>query len=261
MMTHDAMARAWDRASADYLARRVASYTDVSYGNLAPFESELHLLGELGNRRVLDLGCGGGHNAVACAQRGAVVTGVDVSDIQLRAARALAISAGVGVVWVQGDAATYAPQQAGYDVILAVQLLSYVADMRGVLEQCRALLAAQGRLVVSFDHPLRTCFIDPEDGDLAPYPMRSYGTPATLVWEFSTGVPMRTRHLPLGLWLDALADAGFRVIRLVEPQVPEEVCNELWPEDGPLAPLRYVPHTAIVVAEPMLRRCPPNSHG
>jgi SAM-dependent methyltransferase len=248
MMEGDEAARAWDRASAEYLVRRVASEGDVSYGNLAPLESELHLLGDIRARRILDLGCGGGQNAVACAQRGASVTGVDVSGVQLASARMLAESTGVEVTWVQQDVARY--RGVDFDLILALQLLPYVADLHAVLMQCRAGLARHGRLVASFDHPLRTCFLDPEEDELMPYPVRSYATPTTLRWELA-GAAMRTRHLPLGGWLDALREAGLGLVRLLELAAPTEICDALWPEDSPLAPLRRIPQSVIVVATPL----------
>jgi hypothetical protein len=43
--------------------------------------------------------------------------------------------------------------------------------------------------------------------------------------------------------------AGFHLQQLVEAPAPLAICDELWPEDSPLAPLRAMPHTAIMVGE------------
>ncbi len=40
----------------------------VTYGADVPAEHELHLLGSVAGKRILDLGCGGGHNAIALAR-------------------------------------------------------------------------------------------------------------------------------------------------------------------------------------------------
>ena len=45
----------------------------VQYGPDIPTEADLRLLGNLENKRVLELGCGGGPNAVAMAKQGARV--------------------------------------------------------------------------------------------------------------------------------------------------------------------------------------------
>ena len=53
--------------------------------------------------RILDLACGGGRHSIAMAQRGAVVTGIDLGPAAIAAARRRARRAGVGVEWLQGD--------------------------------------------------------------------------------------------------------------------------------------------------------------
>lgn len=221
---------------------------DVSYGNLAPFERELALLDEMRGKRVLDVGCGGGHNAVACARQGARVTGIDSSAAQVAAAHRLAAVEGVKVTWVQVDAVEFRGPPSGFDLILAIQLLQYVDPVGHVLATCADLLHDEGTLIASIDHPLRSCFLDPEGGELMPYPVRGYDEAAILDWEFAPGMPMRSRHWPLGKWIEAFVEAGLTVTQVVEPLAPPEVCDELWPEDGPLAPLRLIPHTAILVA-------------
>ena len=54
-------------------------------------------------QRVLDLACGPGRHAIAAAERGLEVIGVDRSAFLLRHARARAAEAGVEVEWVHGD--------------------------------------------------------------------------------------------------------------------------------------------------------------
>ena len=41
----------------------------------------LELVGDVGGRRVLDVGCGDGEFAVALTKRGAIVTGIDASAV------------------------------------------------------------------------------------------------------------------------------------------------------------------------------------
>lgn len=253
MMQHGerfAMRAAWDRASATYLQRRGNDVSTVSYGNLAPTEDEVGLLGDLRGQRVLDVGCGGGQNAVACVLVGAEVVGVDISDVQLAAARKLAEAHGVTVEWQQGDSLNIdLAADAFFDRILAIQVLPYVDDPAAVLRLAAARLRPGGRMVVSIDHPVRNCFYDTEMEELISYPVRAYADESPLPWNFAAGMPMLMRHHPLGVWLGWMAAAGFVVQRLVEASAPREVCDELWPEDSPLAPLRNIPHTAIFVAD------------
>ena len=59
----------------------------VTYGPDVPREDSLRLLGSVDGKRVLDLGCGAGHNAIALARHGAKVIGVDASSDQVADAR------------------------------------------------------------------------------------------------------------------------------------------------------------------------------
>ncbi len=242
------MARAWDRASTCYLSLRGEECSAIAYGALAPDEAELRLLGDLRGVRVLDVGCGGGHNAVVCAAAGAEVTALDLSTRQLAAARDLAARRGQQVRFLHADISRAGDViGSDYNLILATQVLAYVDDLSAALAVCHRALAAGGRLVASLDHPLRHCFMDLDAGDLASVPLRSYFDHAPLVWHFDDGAPMKARALPLGEWLDAFAQAGLRLQRLLEPATPAALADELWPHDSALAPLRLIPHTVICI--------------
>jgi len=56
------------------------------------------------SKRILDIGCGTGRHAIELARRGYRVTGFDLSEAQLRAARAKAAAAGVEVAFERRDA-------------------------------------------------------------------------------------------------------------------------------------------------------------
>src|SRR4051812_39313825 len=72
--------------------------TDVAvYGADIATEATFRLLGTLEGKRVLDLGCGAGHAAVAFARQGARVIAVDPSNEQLDHARQAAEAAEVKI--------------------------------------------------------------------------------------------------------------------------------------------------------------------
>ncbi|HXF64112.1 MAG TPA: class I SAM-dependent methyltransferase [Caldilineaceae bacterium] len=243
------MAAAWERAAAAYQLRQPPFDGQITYGALAPTEAELKLLGDLAGRSVLDLGCGGGQNAVACALAGAEVTAVDLSAAQLAFGRELAAAHQVSVRFIQGDAANLARLvEPGLDLILAIQLFQYVEALAPALIACRDVLRPGGRLVISLDHPIRNCFYDAEEGEMVGYPARSYFATGPLAWSFEPGVLMHSYHRPLACWFASLREAGFSVEHVLEPPVPAPLLDELWPEDSPQAPLAALPHTLLLVA-------------
>ena len=100
--------------------------------------------------RVLDLPCGHGRIARRLAQRGAVVTGIDRSELFLRRARDDAKRHGVDVDFRAGDMRTLAPD-ASFDVLVNwFTSFGYGTDdeLRQILRRMRAALAAGGRLLL-----------------------------------------------------------------------------------------------------------------
>lgn len=64
----------------------------------------LNALNPQPGQHLLDIACGTGNLAIPAAQRGAVVTGLDLTPKLLDVARARATDAGVNVEWIEGDA-------------------------------------------------------------------------------------------------------------------------------------------------------------
>ncbi len=240
----------WDRVSAAHQKRYGFDGSDVNYGPWSPPESKLNLLGKVHGRRVLDAGCGGGQNAIALARRGAVVTGIDSSALQLSAARMLATATGMDVSFYQTAVEDMSILPASnWDLILANFLFSYVADVERALQECVRVLESRGRLVFALDHPIRACFHDNEDGALSILPLRDYFDSSPLVWTFDdTDVAMQSRHRTIGQWSALLSACGLNLQRIIEPRPPQELLDELWPEDGALSPLRLLPQAIIFVA-------------
>jgi SAM-dependent methyltransferase len=106
-------------------------------------------LGDVSNRRVLDLGTGTGRAAVALAKWGARVTGVDASREMLSVARQRAGAAGLSIEFAEGDAHALAFPDRAFDLVVCLRLLMHVPDWRRVVsELCRV---SDRRLV--FDYP------------------------------------------------------------------------------------------------------------
>jgi SAM-dependent methyltransferase len=147
---------AWDR-----IAARRGEGGDpavVRYGPDLPTETELRLCGDVRGKRVLDLGCGSGENAVAFAKQGAHVIALDRSGAQIGLGRRLADRREVRVEWHQGDAADLAFLRAdSIDLAFATGVLSEVDDLDRLLRQVHRVLRPGAAFVFSFDHPVHLC--------------------------------------------------------------------------------------------------------
>jgi SAM-dependent methyltransferase len=205
-------------------------------------------LGDLSGVKVLDLGCGGGENAVAMARAGAEVVALDISARQMARAVRMAASAAVKIEWRCGDMDDPMPWEGlRIDLVLSAYALPYSHHPDEVLARCHAALRPGGALVIALDHPLRSCFWDAEEGEVGVIPQRSYWDETPLAWRIND-TPVMYAHRTTADWIALLQGTGFRLARLLEPQAPQAIQDDCWPEDSALAPLRTIPHTLIMQA-------------
>lgn len=113
------------------------------------------LVAELGRppgSRLLDVPCGDGRHARELARRGYRVTGVDISEEFLAAARESAAASGLEVEWVQADMRRLPGDPAGYDGAFCLgNSFGYLdwAGMESFLDGVARLLRPGSRFVVA----------------------------------------------------------------------------------------------------------------
>lgn len=205
----------------------------VTYGPDVPREDALKLLGHVDGKRVLDLGCGTGHNAIALARQGAKVIAVDESSDQIADARATAEREQVKVELHHAPLAELAFIRADtIDAALSVWGLVPVEDIDRVFRQVDRVLRPEHPLVLSMPHPAYA-LIDADDPERRV--RRSY-------WDASMadGIVPRT----IGALFTALGRANFRVDTVLEPQpATGGPRSAAWHDH-----MRYVPSTLIIRA-------------
>jgi SAM-dependent methyltransferase len=105
-------------------------------------------LGDVSARRVLDMATGTGRAALALAQRGARVTGVDASREMLSVARTRAADAGLSIEFAEGDAHALEFPDRTFDDVVCLRMLMHVPDWRKALsELCRV---SRSRVVLDY---------------------------------------------------------------------------------------------------------------
>lgn len=107
------------------------------------------------NKRVLDVGCGGGILSEAMAKQGAKVTGIDMTTMPLQIARQHASENGLEIEYQQTTIENFVQQQTAYapnekfDVITCLEMLEHVPDPSSIIQHCQALLKEDGILFFS----------------------------------------------------------------------------------------------------------------
>jgi len=128
------------------------SHFGGSIGKLV-FEAQEHVLidflGDLQGVSLLDVGTGTGRAALAFAQRGAHVTGVDASPEMLKVAVAHALELGLAVKFQTGDAHALAFPDQSFDFAVSLRMLMHTPDWH----RCLGELCRVSRRRVLFDYP------------------------------------------------------------------------------------------------------------
>jgi ubiquinone/menaquinone biosynthesis C-methylase UbiE len=205
----------------------------VTYGPDIAREDTLRLLGHVGGKRILDLGCGAGHNAIALARQGAKVIGVDESSDQVADARAACEREHVKVELHHAPLAELAFIRADtIDAVISVWGLAPVDDIDRVFRQVDRVLKPEAPLVLSLPHP---AFAMVDRGDHERRVQRSYWEPATI----DGAVPRTVNQL-----FTSLGRANFRVDTVLEPEPPTNGRRSpAWHDH-----MRFVPATLILRA-------------
>ncbi len=104
----------------------------------------------LANKTVVDVGCGGGILSESMAQRGAIVTGIDMGEAPLNVARLHQLESGVKVDYQQITAEELAVEQPqAYDVVTCLEMLEHVPDPASVIRACAELVKPDGHIFFS----------------------------------------------------------------------------------------------------------------
>ncbi|WP_410663722.1 methyltransferase domain-containing protein [Amycolatopsis sp. lyj-84] len=208
----------YDAFAEAYAAENETSLINAYYARPAI----LDLAGDVSGRRILDAGCGAGPLFEALRDRGADMTGFDLSAKMVELARKrLGDDADLRVADI-GKPLPFPDDE--FDDVIAALVLHYLEDWAAPLAELRRVLKPGGRLILAVNHPLSFKLL---------YPEADYF--ATVKWsdEYSFNgqrAELTYWHRPLHAMTDAFTAAGFRTAVVSEPH-PAPGARERFPEE------------------------------
>ena len=216
----------------------------VQYSHDWAATSAPHLPANVAGTRVLDLACGWGPLSRELADRGAIVTGVELSEPLLERARAVETDQPRGICYIHGDASTQAWwDHQSFDGVVCNMALMDIDNLDAAAVTIGEVLQPGGWFNISLLHP---CFPGEarSDGDTLPSwpPQRGYGTEG---WWTTESVGVRghvgANHRKLSTYLNALLAAGLEFTRFTEP---DPLLPRILVMDGrrPAVPWQQLPH-------------------
>ena len=104
----------------------------------------------LSGKHIVDIGCGGGILTEALAQRGALMTGIDMAEQSLKVARLHLHESDLEIDYQLSTAEAFAEHNAArFDVVACLEMLEHVPDPAAIIDAAVRLLKPGGRLILS----------------------------------------------------------------------------------------------------------------
>jgi SAM-dependent methyltransferase len=209
-------------------------------------EGDMHLLGDVEAKSILEVGCGSAPCSRWLASQGARPVGLDLSMGMLARGVEAMQRTGNRVNLVQAGAEYLPFADESFDIACsAFGAVPFVADSALLMREVARVLRPGGRWVFAVNHPMRWIFPDDpgESGLVATIP---YFDRSPYVEVDADGTPTYVEHhRTLGDRVREIVAAGLVLEDLVEPDWPEWLDRE-WGQWSPLRGALF-PGTAIFV--------------
>ena len=209
----------WE-AHADWWQREFTDGADPEYT-----EQILPIVVEwtAGHDLVLEVGTGEGQVARAVARAGAAtVVGVDPTVNQIVEAQ----RRGSGPVYARSGAEALPFAASTFDAVICCLVFEHIDDVDTALAEVARVLRPGGRFVFCLNHPLLQTpgsgWIDDQilDPPEQYWRVGPYLAEQAVVEQVEKGVFIRFVHRPLGRYVNAMADVGLTLERMLEPPPP-----------------------------------------
>ena len=122
-----------------YIRDRLTERLDLDQGAEAPLDG----------LRLLDIGCGGGILSESMARLGARVTGIEITEKNVKVAQMHAQSSGLDIQYRLATVDQLVREGAVFDVVLNMEVIEHVDHLADFLADCRQLVRPGGVMFVA----------------------------------------------------------------------------------------------------------------
>lgn len=222
--------------------KNAEAFTDLIAGQGTPHHRSIlnpcieELIGDIKGKTLLDAGCGEGYLSRYYARKGAIVTGIDLSERLIENAVRLTRDEGASVEYEVDDICSMKSiQSETFEVVLSNLVLLNISCLDDAIHEFHRVLKEGGHLVFSIVHPAFN-FYGPGAWEMGEKDVNT-GRRSGLFfkvdryfeeieyeryWKTREGenfpVPISFFHRTLETYLSSLFKSGFEIIEFREPQ-------------------------------------------
>ncbi len=213
----------WDAYSDEYQATHGAQLAEsggMAWGTAQIPETELHVLGDIAGKDILEFGCGAAQWSIALATHGARPVGIDLSQRQLEYASRLMAEAGVSFPLIHTSAEAVPLPDASFDIVFCDHGAMTFADPYLTVPEVARLLRPGGLFAFNHHSPIETiCW---------PLDAERVGERLALdyfgMYRIDDGEEI-SFQLPYGEWVRLFRANGFTIEDLIEPRPTAEATS------------------------------------
>ncbi|WP_249872840.1 class I SAM-dependent methyltransferase [Oceanobacillus saliphilus] len=194
----------------------------VTYNDFIEQPAIKSAISTLTKKSILDLGCGTGHFARYCIDKGASkVTGVDISRNMIDRAKIENSHEKIEYICTPIEELELHNQK--FDLIISSLAIHYIEDYSKLIVKIRSLLNKNGEFIFSTEHPIATArnevnnWVKDENGNKLHWALDSYQEEGKREhnW-YVDGVVIY--HRTISTLMNTLIDNGFSIEKVIEPQ-------------------------------------------
>jgi len=214
------------------------------------------LLGDVRGKRILDAGCGAGYLSRLLAERGAEVTGVDLSKKFIEIAQHYEKRKPLGIRYVCANLADLSQFPSScFDIVISIYVLCDTRDCGKAIHEIARVVKPGGRFLFLIEHP---CFgwqaggweRVPQDSqrneDCLYFKMDNYFQRGTLESQWGKLPALLSFHRPLSDYFRFLREHGLLVRDLIEPRPLRKALRERpgeWEREDRIPPVLIIDAT------------------
>src|SRR5712692_3749162 len=167
----------WEASSDEYEQRHEAALSGgnaMAWGLWRIPEAELHILGEVAGKDVLEFGCGAARWSIALAKCGARPVGLDISSRQLQHARRLVAEAGLDFPLIEASAEDIPLPDSSFDIVFCDWGAMTFCDPQRTVPEVARLLRPGGLFAFATATPIQFLCQDVKSDQLTDHLINDY---------------------------------------------------------------------------------------